>query len=199
MKLTEKKRLQILDTAEKMFYEVGVEHTTMDQLAAQAGVSKRTVYNHFENKDALFAAIIERMLSSLSSADPVLYHSNQPLEAQLTKIAENEVQLLTSPEFLRVAKIGFMQLLKDSDLAKHLTQIKIGCLGYLADFLTAACDDGRLVIEDCDFASKQFVYQLKSFVFYPLLYGFETVTSAQKKQVIEETVQLVLSRYKPTE
>lgn len=198
MKLTEKKRLQILDAAEKMFYEVGVEHTTMDQLAAQAGVSKRTVYNHFASKEALFAAIITRMLEGVSSAEAVNYRRDLPLDAQLTQIAEQEVQLLTSVEFLRVAKIGFMQLLKDAELAKHLTQIKLGCLTYLGDFLAEACEDGRLQIADCDFASKQFVYQLKSFVFYPLLYGFETVSEAQQQQVIKETVQMLLARYQTT-
>ena len=58
MKLSEQKRLHILDAAETLFYEQGVEHTSMDQIALKAQVSKRTVYNHFDTKEALFDAIV---------------------------------------------------------------------------------------------------------------------------------------------
>lgn len=198
MKLSEIKRLQILDAAETLFYEHGVEQTSMDQLAAQAKVSKRTVYNHFSNKEELFQAIIFRMKKKLSLASEVIYVASQPIESQLSQIAQNEVALLSSEPFLRVAKITFIQLLKDPKLAKMLSEQHVGCLSYLESFLSAACDDGCLTIDDPAFASKQFVFQLKSFVFYPLLYGFEAVNEVQKQRVINETVDLFLARYKAT-
>lgn len=52
-------REHILWTAKDVFLEVGFERTSMDVLAARAETSKRTLYAHFENKDALFLAVVD--------------------------------------------------------------------------------------------------------------------------------------------
>ena len=58
--LVSAKRRDILDGAREVFAEQGYERATVDQIAARAGVSKATVYNHFEDKQALFvAAVVE--------------------------------------------------------------------------------------------------------------------------------------------
>ena len=74
MKLSEQKRLQILDAAEELFHSFGVEHTSMDQLALQAQVSKRTVYNHFATKEQLFQAILQRMSDKLRQGGDVPFN-----------------------------------------------------------------------------------------------------------------------------
>lgn len=53
------KRDQIIDAAGRCFYERGITATGVDTIAAAAGVSKRTLYNHFASKDALVLAYIE--------------------------------------------------------------------------------------------------------------------------------------------
>jgi len=52
------KRAAILDAARQMFTQCDFDGVSMDQIAAAAGVSKLTVYNHFGDKDALFTAVI---------------------------------------------------------------------------------------------------------------------------------------------
>lgn len=196
MKLSEKKRLAILNAAEALFYKSGVEHTSMDQIAAQAGASKRTVYNHFATKDELFHAILARMLANINNDEVISFDQNTAIEQQLTAIAEQEVMLLTSANFLRIAKIAFMQMLLQPELAKSLANNSMGCMRYLESFLQDANSAGVLDIDEVDVAAKQFVYQLKSFVFYPLLYGFESVKQQQSELVIKQTVALFLARYK---
>jgi AcrR family transcriptional regulator len=51
----------ILEGAMQEFLEHGYAATTMDRVAAAAGVSKATVYNHFQDKERLFSALIERL------------------------------------------------------------------------------------------------------------------------------------------
>lgn len=196
MKLSDQKRLQILDAAEQLFFEQGADNTSMDQLSNYANVSKRTVYNHFATKEALFHAILSRMLDGLHQEGAVQFKVDQAISEQLSAIAQNEVKLLTSEKFLRIAKIAFMQMLKDPSLAQELSTNKIGCLGFLEQFLTEACKAKVLNIDDITFASKQFVYALKSFVFYPKLYGFEVLDPAQELQVINQTVTMFLARYR---
>ena len=62
-RLTDRKHAAILDAAVAEFRSAGYEATTMDRVAAAAGVSKRTVYNHFPSKDALFLRILEEMFA----------------------------------------------------------------------------------------------------------------------------------------
>jgi AcrR family transcriptional regulator len=52
------KRRQILDGAREVFGELGFERASVDLIAARAGVSKATVYNHFADKQALFVAVV---------------------------------------------------------------------------------------------------------------------------------------------
>jgi len=195
MKLSDKKRLQILDAAEQLFYACGVEQTTMDQLAQVAAVSKRTVYNHFANKDELLQAIMQRMFGQISDGVAVEFDASQDIAGQLTDIALREAKLMSSQPFLRVAKIGFMQLLQDPTLAETLTQEKIGCLTYLEPFLQDATTAGVLQVEDPLFTSQQFVYQLKAFIFYPQLYELADVSEADRDRAIQETVAMFLARY----
>jgi AcrR family transcriptional regulator len=54
------KRDQIIEAAQRCFYERGITATGVDTIAAAAGVSKRTLYNHFPSKDDLVLAYIER-------------------------------------------------------------------------------------------------------------------------------------------
>jgi len=51
---------RILQTADRLFYLEGIRAIGVDTIAAEIGISKRTLYNHFPSKDALIAAYLER-------------------------------------------------------------------------------------------------------------------------------------------
>lgn len=195
MKLSQRTRLDILNAAETLFFQQGFEQTSMDQVASLAGASKRTVYNHFENKGVLFQAILVFMFEKVRQEKAVIFNKQHPIAEQLTQIAVQEVALLTSEEFLKIAKVAFMQMLQQPDLAKSLANNSMGCMQDLVAFLEAASDAHVLHIDDAEFAAKQFVYQLKSLIFYPLLYGFERQNGDTEEKVISETVKMFLARY----
>ena len=78
------KRAAILDAAKRMFVSHGFERVSMDQIAAEAGVSKLTVYSHFGDKDRLFAEAVrahceQGMPTSLFVGEP-----GAPLRERLT-------------------------------------------------------------------------------------------------------------------
>src|SRR4051794_33189974 len=51
---------RILQTADRLFYLQGIRAIGVDTIAAEIGISKRTLYNHFPSKDALIAAYLAR-------------------------------------------------------------------------------------------------------------------------------------------
>src|SRR3990167_11050444 len=58
---SERKRRAILDAATEIFLQHGYLGASMDELAAQAEVSKQTVYKQFASKEALFVAVVSGM------------------------------------------------------------------------------------------------------------------------------------------
>src|SRR3546814_8603477 len=81
-RLTERKREAILQAAIAEFRSSGFEITSMDKIAATAGVSKRTVYNHFPSKEALFAEILNRLWNSITAEQDMARSEEHTSELQ---------------------------------------------------------------------------------------------------------------------
>ena len=62
-KLHQKRSELILEVAEEILIRKGYHHASMDEIAAQAGVAKGTLYQHFPTKEDLFFALIEQALT----------------------------------------------------------------------------------------------------------------------------------------
>lgn len=88
--LMERKRALIVDAAQQAFLDKGYAESSMGRIAEAAGVSIKTVYRHFENKDDLFSAVMHAACNpnSLNETDeqtpPVLerpWFSKEPEQA----------------------------------------------------------------------------------------------------------------------
>jgi AcrR family transcriptional regulator len=60
---------RILQTADRLFYLQGIRAVGVDTIAAEIGISKRTLYNHFPSKDALIAAYLSRRFTTSPPSD----------------------------------------------------------------------------------------------------------------------------------
>jgi AcrR family transcriptional regulator len=60
---------RILETADRLFYLRGIRAVGVDTIAAEIGISKRTLYNHFPSKDELIAAYLERRFTKAPASD----------------------------------------------------------------------------------------------------------------------------------
>jgi AcrR family transcriptional regulator len=57
--LTSPARQRILETADRLFYQVGIRAVGIDRIIAEAGVAKMTLYTHFRSKDDLIVAVLQ--------------------------------------------------------------------------------------------------------------------------------------------
>jgi AcrR family transcriptional regulator len=62
-------KARILETADRLFYLQGIRAVGVDTIAAEIGISKRTLYNHFPSKDELIAAYLGRRSVTLPASD----------------------------------------------------------------------------------------------------------------------------------
>ncbi len=60
---------RILETADRLFYGQGIRAVGVDTIAAEIGISKRTLYNHFPSKDDLIVAYLSRRLKPVPPSD----------------------------------------------------------------------------------------------------------------------------------
>ena len=105
-------RDSILDAAELLFVEQGVSGTTLQHIASAAGVTRGAIYWHFEDKGALFNAMIERAKMPLEGAMAALDAAAlaDPLEA-LRQYALCVFKLtLEDPRARRVFEIAILKM-----------------------------------------------------------------------------------------
>src|SRR4051794_19693926 len=82
------KRRAIVQAARKMFGQDGYSRASVDSIAAEVGVSKRTIYNHFADKEQLFLTV------ALEGAEEVTAAIAQIMDRHLHKIVDLEQDLI---------------------------------------------------------------------------------------------------------
>ena len=79
----EVKRERILDAARNLFLRNGLRGTTMEAIAREARIAKPTLYAHFPDKDAVFLAIVEQLLTAKVAAFEAGLASEGPVEERV--------------------------------------------------------------------------------------------------------------------
>ncbi|WP_329351912.1 TetR/AcrR family transcriptional regulator [Streptomyces sp. NBC_01261] len=115
------KREIILDAAVEVFLARGFDQTSMDAVAAQAGVSKTTVYAHFGDKVELFRSVIERGASYLDfDLDQAMLSSVDDPEERLVRIILKLLEATTSPQYLALVRVMATETVRRPELTAAL-------------------------------------------------------------------------------
>jgi AcrR family transcriptional regulator len=77
------KRRRIVDAATTLFSRYGFKRTSMDVLAAEAGLAKATVYAYFPDKESIFRAVVEDVCEGMLRGADEAARSGAPLEEQV--------------------------------------------------------------------------------------------------------------------
>jgi AcrR family transcriptional regulator len=98
------RRDQIMDTARRLFGERGTTDVSMDEIAAQAGVARSTVYVYFANRDDLIGACVESMYDRMKQTVAEIVADDASPSERLRALVLGVLQRVDeSPEFLRLA------------------------------------------------------------------------------------------------
>jgi AcrR family transcriptional regulator len=101
------RRQQLLDVGRHLFAERGLDGTSIEEIAAQAGVSKPVVYEHFGSKEGLYAVVVDREM------DRFLTMANRLLEGEDTR-AKFEAAAIGLLRYIDENTDGFRILVRDS-------------------------------------------------------------------------------------
>jgi len=97
---SEQKRITILECATDLFLQNGFTNTSMDMVAKDAGVSKQTVYSHFNNKDELYTAVIDAKCRQYRLDATRLDNCDALIHDVLMEIANQTLSLLQDPDVI---------------------------------------------------------------------------------------------------
>jgi TetR/AcrR family transcriptional regulator of autoinduction and epiphytic fitness len=194
------KRAAILAAALEEFEARGYRETSMDRIAARAGVSKRTVYNHFVSKEQLFEAIAAELIERVQEVSQRPYDPAQPLDAQLDEIGGHVLDMLASPSFLSLARVTLAELIRSPELARRTYSLFRARQTGLARWLADAVADGRLAVAEPERAADQFMGQLNAFALWPQLLGGQPVPdAAERARILEPAVAMLLWQYRQSD
>ena len=105
------RREQLLDVGRTLFAERGFEGTSIEEIAARAGVSKPVVYEHFGGKEGLYAVVVDREMQRLLEMTTGALSGGHPRE--LLEQAANALL-----QYVEMHTDGFRILVRDSPVAQ---------------------------------------------------------------------------------
>jgi TetR/AcrR family transcriptional regulator of autoinduction and epiphytic fitness len=195
-RLTDRKREAIVRAAVEEFRSAGYEATSMDRIAAVAGVSKRTVYNHFPSKEELFALILEELWQSSVASVELPYRADQPLDVQLLQLLRQKLDLLGDANFIDLARVAMAEITHSPERAQAIVCRMGEKESGVSAWIRAAIADGRLRQVDPEFAGHQLQGLVKSFAFWPqVTMGQAPLAQAERTRVAESAVAMFLGFY----
>lgn len=191
------KRSAILDAAQECFLEHGFASTSMDMVAATAGVSKATIYAHFQSKDELFGAIICRRCDDHAAGLGALsVDDSLDARATLTALAGKLMGMLTQPQVLGIYRMVIAESPRHPDLARiYFDAGPLRGKERLVEILDALVKRGVLAIPDTWQAMDQFVGMLRGEAFNRALLGLPPSERTDLDHTIAGAVEVMLKAY----
>ena len=188
---------QILQGAMQVFLQHGYSGTSMDRVAAQAGVSKHTIYNHFQGKEGLFVALIERLVLrrfDLEFPDCSLPLSEPP-DRVLRRIAEIFLGLMDDPEYIAFIRLMIAESGRFPDLAQlYMREVLQEGDAVLGEFFRS---HPQLNLTDPEMTTRIFTGALVSFILGQEVLHEKQINPIDKQRFINNLVAIVLCQANP--
>jgi len=149
---------RILDHATVSFLREGYAASSIERIAAAAGVAKRTLYVRFGDKAALFRAAVARLIGGWLEPFEAHLSETRGLEEALVGAADRILAVALTPEALALHRLVVGESGRFPELVATLHKAGASAgVSRIADLLREANRQGRIHGVDPHFAAEQFI------------------------------------------
>ncbi len=155
-------RDRILEVATELFLTEGYGSTSIEAVAGRAGISKRTFYHRFDDKAALFAAVVHRIIGQIRPPPGVPLLAGATLQGILRRLAGFILRAALSPQAIALHRLvtaeaarfpNLVRAVYDEGWAQEATTL-------IGDLLARELPDPHLSVELRSFAAAQFLHMV---------------------------------------
>ncbi|EIK97805.1 TetR family transcriptional regulator [Pseudomonas sp. M47T1] len=193
------KRDAILTAAKQLFLGQGYAGTSMDAVAALAGVSKLTVYGHFTDKETLFTAAVVATCEAQLPAPLFAFPAGAPVEEVLTRIGRGFQALISSEESVNLHRLIMTLGAQDPHLSAMFFEAgPLPILREMEALLDHIDRSGALRIDNPGYAAEHFFCMLKGAPNFRLLLGCApALDDIEACGHVDEVVRVFMRAYRP--
>jgi TetR/AcrR family transcriptional repressor of mexJK operon len=193
------KRAAILEAAKTLFLRNGYDGSSMDAIAAEAGVSKLTVYSHFTDKETLFSFAVKSKCQQQVPEMLFELADGVPIEGVLLNIGRSFHQLINSDESIELHRVLITRGAQNPKLSQMFFDAgPQRLMNEMEQLLIKANAAGLLKIAKPLNAADQFFCLIKGGCNFRLLIGCaEPQTDSEIDTHVRDAVELFVRAYRP--
>jgi TetR/AcrR family transcriptional regulator, mexJK operon transcriptional repressor len=198
-----RKRLGIIEAATAVFLRNGYLGTSMDEIAALAGVSKQTVYKQFADKERLFTEIV---LGTIDQVGEPFFggidalEDTEDLETDLRKVAGQLITIVTDPRLLQLRRLVIGEAGRFPELGRTYYERGPGrSTETLASQFQVLAERGLLRLDDAQLAAQHFNWLVLSIPLNQAMFSVDLdFNPAELDHYADEAVRIFLAAYGQT-
>lgn len=188
-----------MDAAWQVFLRHGFTDTSVDAIAAEAGVSKQTIYNHFGDKHALFGAVIETAQVHAARESQACFNEfteSGDLDRDLRAAVGIWVKLVAGRQATALRRVIIAEQLRHPELTDQWANARPAFEGALAEEIQRQVRRGVLDVEDAALAAHQLAQLTASEAINQSLYGRRELSPAEIQKITDDGVTMWLRCYR---
>ena len=195
---SEEKREAIRHAAIGLFMSEGLQRTSMDAVAEAAGVSKQTVYSHFECKDSLFRECVCSKMSDYG-LQPEAIPDDLDAAGALARFARQFLELLQDPEVVSMFRLLAGECTSYPAIARVFYEAgPAQTRQALASMLARFSARGELRVDDPMESAALFITMVQGRYFLELLLGVrERVEAEELERHLSRGIARFVSLHRP--
>lgn len=149
----------IIEVASGFFLSHGYGATSIEAIAQAAGISKRTFYSRFKDKEKLFAAVVHQLVARLRPEHDEQLFIGKNREEILLGLASVILKAALKPEALALHRIMVGEAVRFPELAKVMDTegARLEAVRRIGDLLQLTSPGKKLQRKDAEFAAEQFL------------------------------------------
>ncbi len=182
------KRDQVIEAARKLFHKFGFKKVSMDEIAKEAGVTKKTIYMYFGSKEELLKYFIQEEIKNMEKIVEEIEAKNLEFFETVNQAIYEILKYRKNQDFLNIiAKEA--ELIKNPIITDSLSMIDGKIQNYIKNKLQKAKEKGYIEYEDIDVMTF-LIYKM----YIALIIEWNTKEKGLNEQMLAKTISDLLKK-----